>query len=347
MAETMKAAVLQAFHTELVLENLPRPIAGQGEVLVQVKASGLCVSDIHIQEGKISTVSLPLTLGHEMAGEIVAVGEGVSPKRIGERVTAAIDIICHKCSYCLSGRTNLCPELVRIGFEANGSHAQYCVIPAQNAFPVAEHVPYTHITALPDAVGCMYNAIKNRAKLEMGQRILILGTGGLGMNAIQIAKCFGAYVYATSRKDDKLEIAKLMGADGTINTAKEDIHEAAARLTNGQGFDVVIDNIGIESSINLGIYLVRSGGKVIVSGYVDPTFSVNYQEIMKYEKEIIGMRGMTRRDLLDCIALVEQGRIVPYVYKTFPLSKVNEALELLRTGEANGRVVLDMTLEDE
>ena len=261
MKETMRAAVLRGYHEPLQIEEKPIPVPGPGEVLVKVRASGLCVSDIHIQDGKIGTVHLPYTPGHEMAGVIVAVETGVDPARIGEHISAAIDIVCGECEFCRIGRTNLCRSLVRIGFERDGSHEEYCVIPAKNAFTVDPTIPFEEITGIPDAVGCMYNGLKNQAKLGIGQTLLILGVGGLGMNAIQIAKLMGATVYATSRKADKLEVAKQMGADAVIDTSCEDLRTRVAELTNGRGVDVVLDNIGLEWSINEGVYMVRPAAK--------------------------------------------------------------------------------------
>ncbi len=340
MKETMRAAVLRGYHEPLQIEEKPIPVPGPGEVLVKVRASGLCVSDIHIQDGKIGTVHLPYTPGHEMAGVIVAVGKGVDPARIGEHISAAIDIVCGECEFCRIGRTNLCRSLVRIGFERDGSHEEYCVIPSKNAFTVDPTIPFEEITGIPDAVGCMYNGLKNQAKLGIGQTLLILGVGGLGMNAIQIAKLMGATVYATSRKADKLEVAKQMGADAVIDTSCEDLRTRVAELTNGRGVDVVLDNIGLEWSINEGVYMVRPGGKVLVCGYISEDFKVNYQEVMKFEKEILGMRGMTRQDMAEVVELVNQRKIVPYVYKTVPFEQINEALGLLRDGKTKGRVVL-------
>lgn len=160
------------------------------------------------------------------------------------------------------------------------------------------------------------------------------------MNAIQIAKLMGATVYATSRKADKLEVAKQMGADAVIDTSCEDLRTRVAELTNGRGVDVVLDNIGLEWSINEGVYMVRPGGKVLVCGYISKDFKVNYQEVMKFEKEILGMRGMTRQDMAEVVELVNQRKIVPYVYKTVPFEQINEALGLLRDGKTKGRVVL-------
>ena len=291
MKETMRAAVLRGYHEPLQIEEKPIPVPGPGEVLVKVRASGLCVSDIHIQDGKIGTVHLPYTPGHEMAGVIVAVGKGVDPARIGEHISAAIDIVCGECEFCRIGRTNLCRSLVRIGFERDGSHEEYCVIPAKNAFTVDPTIPFEEITGIPDAVGCMYNGLKNQAKLG-------------------------------------------------IDTSCEDLRTRVAELTNGRGVDVVLDNIGLEWSINEGVYMVRPGGKVLVCGYISEDFKVNYQEVMKFEKEILGMRGMTRQDMAEVVELVNQRKIVPYVYKTVPFEQINEALGLLRDGKTKGRVVL-------
>jgi len=338
----MKSAVLRHFGQPLTIEGKPIPSPGPGEVLVEVRASGLCVSDLHIQDGNIGTVRLPYTPGHEMAGIIAQVGEGITSVKIGDHVVSAIDITCGNCRYCLSGRSNLCRNLVRVGFERDGAHQEYCVIPAANAFKVADWVPFDQMTSITDAVGCMYNAIKNRAKVRPGDRVLILGTGGLGMNAIQIAKIFGAEVYATSRQKEKLDISLEMGADAVINTKEQDLHEEIVRLTQGEMCDVVIDNIGIKSSINDALKLVCAGGRVIVSGYNDPSFEADYQDIMKFEKEILGMRGMTKLDLVEVIGLVETGKIVPFVYKAIPFERINEGLSMLRTGEAKGRVVLMM-----
>ncbi len=340
--EMMKSAILRQFGQPLTIEEKPIPSPGPGEVLVKVCASGLCVSDLHIQDGIIGTVRLPYTPGHEMAGIIAQVGEGVTRVKIGDHVVSAIDITCGNCRYCLSGRSNLCRNLVRVGFERDGSHQEYCVIPAANAFKVADWVPFDQMTSITDAVGCMYNAIKNRARVRPGDRVLILGTGGLGMNAIQIAKIFGAEVYATSRQKEKLDISLSMGADAVINTKEQDLHEEIVRLTQGEMCDVVIDNIGIKSSINDALKLLCAGGRVIVSGYNDPSFEADYQNIMKFEKEILGMRGMTKLDLVEVIGLVETRKIVPFVYKAIPFERINEGLNMLRTGEAKGRVVLMM-----
>ena len=164
-----------------------------------------------------------------MAGVIVAVGKGVDPARIGEHISAAIDIICGECEFCRIGRTNLCRSLVRIGFERDGSHEEYCVIPAKNAFTVAPTIPFEEITGIPDAVGCMYNGLKNQAKLGIGQTLLILGVGGLGMNAIQIAKLMGATVGQGNVAMDAARCAKRLGAENVYIVYRRGMAELPAR----------------------------------------------------------------------------------------------------------------------
>ncbi len=164
-----------------------------------------------------------------MAGVIVAVGKGVDPACIGEHISAAIDIICGECEFCRTGRTNLCRSLVRIGFERDGSHEEYCVIPAKNAFTVAPTIPFEEITGIPDAVGCMYNGLKNQAKLGIGQTLLILGVGGLGMNAIQIAKLMGATVGQGNVAMDAARCAKRLGAENVYIVYRRGMAELPAR----------------------------------------------------------------------------------------------------------------------
>lgn len=340
MTGKMKAAFLREFHNGLSIEETDIPSPGYGEVLVKVRASGLCASDLHIIDGILPSVKLNFTPGHEMAGEICEIGEGVDGFTIGQHVVTAIDVTCGHCKYCLTGHTNLCRSLRRIGFERNGSHEEYAVVPKDNLFPIDASIPFEQAAIIPDAVVCMYHAIKNKGQVTAGDKVLILGVGGLGIQGIQIAKYFGAEVYATSRQDKKLEIAKQFGADAVINTAKVDLIEEIERLTHGEQCDVIFDNIGLKSSIEDCLKILRPGGKIIVVGYNDPTFEANYQELVIKEKEIIGIRGSSRADLLEAIQLVEKGIIKPHIYKTYRLEEINEALEQLRSGASLGRTVV-------
>lgn len=342
MSQTMRAAVLRQFHQDLIVEEKPVPMPGFGEVLVRVRASGLCASDLHIQDGMLSTVRLPYTPGHEMAGEVAALGEGVTGLKIGEHVVCAIDITCKTCRFCRRGRANLCRKLIRVGFERDGSHAEYAVVPADNLFVIQKDIPFPQAAILPDAVACMYHAIKNQGKVTAGDWVLLLGIGGLGLQGVQIAKYFGARVCVTSRQDSKLRLALQLGADYAINTGSQNLYQQISEITKGELCDVVFDNIGIQHSVEESLQVLRPGGRVVVVGYGDAQFTASYQDLVIREKEIVGIRGSTRQDLAECIGLVERGIVKPIVDKTYPLADINKGLSDLREGRNMGRTAIVM-----
>ena len=336
----MKAAVLKQFHQDLCIEEIPVPSPKRGEVLVKVRASGLCGTDLHIQDGRLATVKTPYVPGHETAGEVWELGEGVTGFEIGDPVIVAIDILCNTCRFCTTGRGNLCTRLVRLGFERNGGHEEFMTAPAENLFKFSRKVPFEKAAVIPDAVACMYHAIKNKGQVRASDKICILGVGGLGFQGIQIARHFGAEIFCTSRKDQKLEIARQFGADHTINTDRENLFERIRELTIGEMCDVVFDNIGTDFSIQAGLDICRPGGKVVMVGYEEESFHAGYQSTAMKEKEIIGIRGSNRRDLVETIRLVEKGILDPYIFKTYPLDEINRAMADLRSGKSLGRTVL-------
>ena len=340
MKTTMKAAFLREFGKGLSIEETEIPQPGDDEVLVKVRASGLCASDLHIIDGMIPSVHLDYVPGHEMAGEVYQIGKNVTGFHIGQHVITAIDVICGHCRFCRTGQTHLCTSLKRIGFEINGSHEEYAVVPKNNLFPIDDSVPFEQAAVIPDAVACMYHAIKDKGQVRAGDKVLILGVGGLGLQGIQIAKYFGAEVYATSRQDHKLKVARQLGADAGINTAKESLETVLQALTNGEMCDVIFDNIGVRESVEQALHVLRPGGKIITVGYNDSEFTANYQQVVIKEKEIIGIRGSSRQNLVETIQLVEKGIIKPYIYQTFPLEQINEALEQLRHGGNLGRTAI-------
>jgi 2-desacetyl-2-hydroxyethyl bacteriochlorophyllide A dehydrogenase len=339
---TMKAAVLEKFNQDFVIREVPIPEPKRGEVLIKVRASGLCRTDLHIQEGRLKTVKLPYVPGHETAGQVWKLGEDVTGFEIGDAVIVSIDIVCNTCRFCTTGRANLCKNLVRLGFERNGGHEEYMVVPAANLIKFNKKVPYEKAAIIPDAVACMYHAIKTQGQVRAADRICILGVGGLGLQGVQIAKHFGAEVFCTSRKDSKLELAKKYGADHIINTGRENLFEVMHDLTDGEMCDVVFDNIGIGSSVQTSLDICRPGGKVIMVGYDEDVFHVQYQSTTLKEKEIIGIRGTTRRELEETIRLVEKGFIDPHIFKTYKLDDINQAMNDLRTGASLGRTVIVM-----
>ena len=337
--KTMQAAVLREFHKPLCIEEVPIPEPGPGEVLVQVKASGLCVTDLHIQDGIIGSVRLPYTPGHEMAGIVRGFGPGAEScgLSLGQHVVCGIDITCGTCDLCRRGRENLCRNRVRVGFERNGSHAEYAVVPAANLHPISDDVPFDQAAIIPDAVACMYHAIRHQGQVAPGDRVLFYGAGGLALQGVQIAKHLGAEIFAAARTPAKLEKAQAFGASHVINTRQQDLAEELRRMTDQAMCDVIFDLVGNGDTIDLLLRCVRPGGKVVALAYAADSFAVNCQELVIQEKEVLGIRGSTTQDLLDCIRLVEEKKIVPYVSSWYHLGEINTALEALRACKGLGR----------
>jgi propanol-preferring alcohol dehydrogenase len=335
----MKAVLIKEYGATFVYADYAIPTPGPDEVLLKVIASGLCSTDLHILEGRMNLGELPRIPGHEIAGIIVETGSDVRAWRVNQRVTVAIDVHCGTCRHCLTGNTQRCSELTRIGFERDGGHAEYVVVPQGNLVRLPGNVNFEAGAILPDAVACMYHCLIAQGKLCIHDKILILGAGGLGMHGIQIAKLAGAEVIATSRNEERLAVAAKYGAIA-VNPNSGDLKRIVREMTNAEGLDIVADCVGTRETIRQGLSLIRPGGKVLVIGYLDEEFAIPSLDLFLHEKEIIGCRGSTKGDLKAVTELVSKGKIVPLVGKNYPLSEIRAAAETLKSGDVIGRIVL-------
>jgi len=335
----MRAVVVARYGTRLEVMNRPIPRPGPGEVLIHVRASGLCSTDLHLLSGRMPLGELPRILGHETAGEVVELGAGVSGRAAGDRVAVAVDVVCGACRHCLAGQTQRCTSLRRIGFERDGGHAEYVAVPAANAIPLPPTLPDEAAAILPDAVACMYHSLVGQGKVGVGQRVVILGVGGLGIHGVQIARLAGAEVLATSRRPERLRIAEQYGAI-TVNPEAQPLADAIRDWTGGEGVDVVADNIGTRASVREGLGLLRPGGKLLVLAYLDEAFEVPSIPLFKAEHEIIGCRGSSRQDLVEVVRLAGAGRLTPVIGARYPLEGIGAAAERLARGDLVGRIVL-------
>lgn len=335
----MKAVLIKEYGSTFVYADSAIPAPGPNEVLIKVMASGLCSTDLHILAGRMNLGELPRIPGHEIAGIIVETGSAVRNWRIDQRVTVAIDEPCGTCRHCLTGNTQRCSDLTRIGFERDGGHADYVVVPKDNLVSLPDNVGFEAGAILPDAVACMYHCLIAQGKLCIYDNILILGAGGLGLHGIQIAKLAGAEVITTSRKEARLAAAAKYGAIA-VNPNSGDLERIVREMTNAEGLDIVADCIGTRETIRQGLSLVRPGGKVLVIGYLDEEFAIPSLDLFLHEKEIIGCRGSTKRDLKEVTELVSKGKIVPLIGKHYHLSEIHTAAETLKNGDVIGRIVL-------
>jgi 2-desacetyl-2-hydroxyethyl bacteriochlorophyllide A dehydrogenase len=334
----MKAAVLEKFHQSLAIRDTPLPEPGPGEVTVEVNACGLCLTDIHIVEGRVPSVRLPLVPGHEFAGVVVKRGSGVTECEVGDRVVVAVDVNCGHCDFCLRAETNRCPNLVRIGFERNGGMAEAVNVPAANVEPLAPGVPIEKAAIIADAVASIYRGLTTVGGVRPGMTVAILGVGGLGIQGVKIARMLGAEVTCTDLNDAKLERARAFGATHAINPTRESFLELAKRVVGG--FDVVVDNVGIKETLREAVTACRNGGTVVAMGYVEPMVEIPSYDVVIREKRVVGSRGVSRSEFREVVGLVNTGRIDPDVGERVPIARVNEAFENLRAGRYLTRTVL-------
>jgi propanol-preferring alcohol dehydrogenase len=335
----MRAVVIARYGGSLEATTRPVPRLAAGEVLVRVRASGLCSTDLHLLSGRQPLGELPRIVGHELAGDVVESADGVTDWPPGTRVTAAIDVACGLCRHCLSGQTQRCPAMTRIGFERDGGHADYVAVPAANLVALDAQISYEAAAILPDAVACMYHSVVHQGGVGVGQRVAILGVGGLGIHGVQIARTAGAEVLATSRRPQRLALAERFGAVA-VDTERESLESAVAKFTDGEGVDVVVDNIGTRASVREGLSVLRPGGKFLAVAYLDEAFEVPSMRLFKTEQQIIGCRGSTKQDLVDVVRLVRDGKLTPVLGASYPLDRIGDAVARLEAGDVAGRIWL-------
>ena len=339
MPDTMRAVVIARYGGIAQATRRPVPRPGPGEVLVRVRASGLCSTDLHLLSGRQPLGDLPRIVGHELAGDVVELGEGVMHWRQGDRVTAAIDVTCGRCRHCLTGETQRCRAMQRIGFERDGGHADYVAVPGGKSRGAACG---NFLRGGGDSAG--------RRRLHVSQPDPP-GWGGnraahpdpRGRRARHPRRADreerGAKVLATSRQQQRVALAEQYGAVG-INTAHESLEAAVARFTDGEGVDVVVDNIGNRASVRQGLAMLRPGGKFLVVAYLDETFEVPSMPLFKTEQQIIGCRGSTKQDLIDVVRLVRTGQVTPVLGASYALDQIAEAAARLESGDLIGRIWL-------
>lgn len=371
--ETMRASVLRDVETGLQVEEIRTPRPRAGEVLVKVRACGMCHSDLHVIHGDIA-FPLPAVLGHEVSGEIVEIGPGNehADLEVGQMVAGAFLMPCGQCAACAEGRDDLCApffDLNRLkgqlydgqtrlfGLDGEeiaqysmGALAEYCVIPATSVTPIPDSVDPVAGAIIGCAVLTAYGAVRRAADLHHGESVAVVATGGVGSNIIQIARAFGAkHVIAVDVADDKLEAATHLGATHTVNSTAVDVHDAIFEITGGRGVDVAFEALGRPETWDSALAGLRDGGRMVPIGLGAgvQTAQVEINRTVRRSQSIIGSYGArTRQDLPATVELAAAG-IVNYkdvVSAHYSLDNVSEGYELLAQGKIRGRAVVDMSL---
>ena len=334
----MRAALFYEVGKPLRIEDVEIPKIGPNEALIRVRACGICHTDLHfIDEGILKPGKIPQIMGHEAAGDVVEVGEEVKNVKVGDRVLVHLYFSCGECYYCQRGYESLCisPNFRHFGFTVDGGFAEYTKAPARNLIHLPEGVPY-EAGVLADAGSSSYHAVKERGKVRIGENIVVMGAGGLGMCTVQFAKLSGAKVIAVDIVEEKLKVAEELGADGTINAKEKNVAEEVKRLTNGEGADVVFEFVGRNQTMESAIASLKRGGRLVFVGYSQDLFKVHPLKIILGELEIRGSRASSRRETVEVLKLLQEGKfqLKPLITHTIPLNEVNYGLDLVRKGTA-------------
>lgn len=336
----MRALVLPGVGRELELVERPLPPAGPGQVRIRVQACGVCGSDLFLQKGGFGAGKLPRVPGHEAAGVVDEAGPGVHGWARGDQAALYYIDADPDGAWARAGRENLDPALERMGVDVDGAFADYVVRPAHTLIRPPQPVDPAVLAVLTDAVATPYHALLRVARLQPGETLLVLGIGGIGSNAVQLGRHFGARVIAASRGLAKLELARRLGAHEVV--ALGDHNANLATATGGDRPDVVLQCAGSSALDELAIAAAGPGARVVLVGASQEPFRARSADLIWRELSVMGSRGFTRRDITDVIDLYLAGAIATdhLVGATRPLTEGNAALEDLRAGSVLRTVLM-------
>jgi 6-hydroxycyclohex-1-ene-1-carbonyl-CoA dehydrogenase len=339
----MKAALFRGTGAPLTVEKVDDPAAGPGQVVVRVAACGVCHTDLHyIDHGTPTFKAPPMVLGHEVAGTIAQIGAGVDGFASGDHVLIAAVLSCGHCNACRSGRENICDSGIMLGNHIDGGYAEYIAVPAKDVFRLPDEIPLVEGAIIADALTTPYHAVVNRGRVVPGDRVVVIGCGGVGLNVIQMAATLGARVIAIDIASGKLDWAKRLGAFAVIDASTTDRPDRMVKeLTDGRGADVAFEVVGRPGTQELGLACLRTGGRLVLVGYSPHEMKLNSGRVMFRELEVVGSLGCRPLDYPRVIELVRQGRIrlAELVTHRFPLDRIDDAFDTLREGRAVRAVV--------
>ncbi len=339
----MRALVLERAGGPLVLADVARPSPGPNEALVRVAACGLCHTDLHYLDHGVATARKPpLVLGHEISGTVEELGAGATGPAVGTPVLVPALLPCGRCGYCRTGRENLCPEARMPGNHIDGGFAEFVAVPAKDLVPLPPELDLVTSSVIADALTTPYHAVVDRAAVRPGERVAVVGCGGVGINVVQIAAASGAEVVAMDVSDEKLVAARALGAAHAINVATTADPAKALRSTLGDGTDVTFEVVGRPETIALGFSTLRRGGRLCLVGYSAAPAVLPANRAMFFEYTVLGSLGCPPSGYPRAIDLVRRGRVKlePVVTRRQPLEEYAQALRALRAGDGFRSVLL-------
>ncbi len=341
----MKALVKKYPEKGLWFEDVPEPLTGCNDVKIKIHKTAICGTDLHIynwDEWSQKTIQTPRVIGHEYVGEIVEVGENVSNWKIGDIVSGEGHIVCGKCRNCLAGNGHLCKETVGVGVNRDGAFAEFLVIPQENVRRCEKDIP-EEMYSIFDPFG---NAVHTALSFELtGEDVLITGAGPIGIMAAAVCKHVGARrVVITDINDERLELAKKLGIQYTVNTAKEDLSEIMEKLSIKEGFDVGLEMSGSEIALNTMIDHMIHGGKIALLGLLKSESKVDWSKIIFNGLIIKGIYGREMHETWYKMSAMLQGGldISNIITHRMDIKDYEKGFEAMNSGKS-GKVILDWT----
>ena len=339
----MKAMVLDAPNSSFIEKKVPDPTPNPGEAVAQVFSCGSGLTIQHVKMGR-TPATFPRIIGHEITGEIVEIGQGVTSLKIGDPVTIHFYLFCGHCKKCLSGYEPLCENIDGfVGTTQDGGYAEYLKLPARNFIVLPEGLNHkkdaAEIGVVTDALATPYKVI-SRANIKSGETVAVFGAGGgLGLHQVMLAKWAGARVIAVDTDPSKFEACIAAGADSTVNPKDGNTVEAIHDLTGG-GVDVAVDYVSTTVTVESAVESLGPHGRMVTLGGAGEEFSANAKKLLLQEQSILGSRYVTRSQIIETLELCARGEIWPIVSLIKPLNEVEEVHSLVERGKVTGRAAV-------
>jgi len=325
----MKAAVWYG-GKDIRIEDVPKPKIRNDEVLVKVKAAGICGSELHAYEGVSQRRTPPLVMGHEFAGEVTEIGKDVKDLKLGVRITVDPLKRCGVCTPCVRGQGNVCRNVKLFGLHTDGAFAEYVAVPALNCYVLPDYVSYEE-GAMTEPLSVALRAVNN-TDVKLGDTVVVIGAGIIGLSILKAARTAGAgRLIVTDIVDYRLDFAKTLGADITINSMTQDSVSRIMELTNGVGADIVFEAVGLEATVQQGINMLAIGGKLTVVGMMSKTMTLNVLSIVSRELQIRGSYAYASDDFRRGFSYIVNRKIdvKSLITNVLPLEKIQEGFELM------------------
>jgi D-arabinose 1-dehydrogenase-like Zn-dependent alcohol dehydrogenase len=340
----MKTMLLRAANTRFEAVDLPDPVAGPGEAVARVITCGSGLTIQHLKAGR-RAAKFPRIIGHEITGEIVAIGPGMPNVAVGDGVTAYFYLNCGHCRYCLANLEPLCVNTGgNVGLDCDGGYAEYIKLPAHIFIKLPEALDYkanpAEIGVITDALATPYKVLR-RAQIKPGETVAVFGAGGgVGIHQVMMAKWAKAKVIAIDTAAEKFEACRKAGADAVIDPGDCDVVDALHDLTDGVGVDVVVDYVCAPSTLEAGAKALGRRGRLVILGGAAQPFQISARDMLMKEQTILGSRYVTRLEILETFDIVARGEVWPLVTDIRPLAEAEAVHALVERGAITGRAVL-------